>query len=182
MNRKRLEGIRADLAMARHFANSDIAVHAVERAEAALAAEGSGLRECDVGTMNEQAERYRHFCSAFARCRDCPFGSAANGIDGNVPCALAWMLTVHTPEFPEIRGPAGLARTPREPPASQQDAAAAAADIQGILNAARIDGFSTSSILTSRMVAGMDLGYSDAGCRDAASAVPPAADRFELPF
>ena len=184
MNRKRLEGIRADLAMARHFANSDIAVHAVERAEAALAAEESMLRECDVGTVNEQAERYKRFCSTFARCRDCPFGSAANGIDGNVPCALAWMHTVHTPGSQGVREPIGPTGAPGEPSSVREDAAAAAAGIQGIMNAARIEDLVTASIpsIPSGLISGMDLGYSDAGHCITASPEPTVTDRFDLPF
>ena len=185
MNRKRLESIRADLAMARHFANSDIAVHAVERAEAALAAEESELRECDVGTPVEQAARYRLFCRRFTRCRECPFGSAANAADADVPCAIAWMHTVHaSPDFPEIFGPADPAETPREPPSVREDAAAAAANIQDCMNSVRIEDLVTTLIppIPSELISGMDLGYSDAGRCAAASAGPTVTDRFDLPF
>ena len=181
MNRKRLEDIRADLAMARHFANSAIAVHAVERAEAALAAEESELRECDVGTPVEQAARYQLFCRRFTRCRECPFGSAANAAGANVPCAIAWMHTVHEPEFPEIRGPADQARTPGEPPSVREDAAAVAANIQGCMNAVRIEDLVTAMTPTP-LISGMDLVYSDAGRCAAASPEPTVTDRFDLPF
>lgn len=190
MNRKRLEGVRADLAMARHFANSDIAVHAVERAEAALAAEESELRECDVGTMNEQADRYRRFCSSFARCRDCLFGSAANALGAtNVPCAIAWMHMVHTPGSQGVRGSADQARSPREPHVGQEGAAAVAAGIQGILNAPqiRLEDLVTTSApsLPAEMTCGVDLGSSDAGCyvmHRHRPAGPTVTERFELPF
>lgn len=187
MDMKRLEGIRADLAMARHFANSDIAVHAVERAEAALAAEESMLRECDVGTVNEQADRYLLFCRRFTRCRECPFGSAANAANANVPCTIAWMHTVHaSPDFPEIFGPADPAETPGEPPSVREDAAAAAANIQDCMNAVRTEDLVTATPtippIPSGLISGMDLGCSDAGRCAAASAGPTVTDRFDLPF
>lgn len=162
MNEKDLEGIRADLAMARHFANSDIAVHAVERVEAALAAGESALRECDVGTVDEQTRRYRRFCSAFVRCSECPFG----GIDANVPCTLAWMHRLHTPGSREPADPAG---TPREPHVGQAGVAAFSSPVQNL-----------EDLVTT--VTGVEWGHSDAGSYAAASAAPTVAGRFELPF
>lgn len=166
MDKKDLEGIRADLAMARHFANSDIAVHAVERVEAALAVEEATLRECDVGTVNEQAGRYRRFCRAFTRCRDCPFGG-----DANVPCVLAWAHRLHTPGSQEPANPA--AGTPREPHVGQGNAAVG---IRGSMDTPRIEDLVTT-------VLGTDWGRpTDAGCNVTASAAPTVVDRFELPF
>lgn len=175
MNVERLEGIRADLAMARHFANSDIAVHAVERVEAALAAEVSVVpRECDVGTPVEQAERYRRFCNSFIRCDDCPLSRAASALDANVPCALAWAHTPHASAGPVgVRGPIGSTGAPREPHVGQEDAAAG---VQGIMDTPRIEDPVTT-------VLGVDWGLpSDAGHCITASPAPTVTDSFELPF
>lgn len=158
MNRERLENVRADLAMARHFANSDIAVHAVERAEAALAAGESALRECDVGTLDEQTGRFRRFCSAFAACRECPFRETAS----TIPCELAWMHMPHASDGPvEVRGPADQAGTPREPHVGQEGAAAVAASIQDLISVPRIriEDFLTAS----GTIGGIDWERSDAG-------------------
>lgn len=44
------------------------------------------IRNCDVGTMEEQAERYRNFCHNYPKCTGCPcVGRIKYG-----KCEFAW--------------------------------------------------------------------------------------------
>ncbi|MBE6395552.1 MAG: hypothetical protein E7046_00930 [Lentisphaerae bacterium] len=44
------------------------------------------LRNCDVGTVEEQAERYRNFCHNYPKCTGCPcVGRVEYG-----KCEFAW--------------------------------------------------------------------------------------------
>ena len=53
------------------------------------------LRNCDVGTAEEQSNRYENFCEVFHKesgnCDTCPIFKAENGKVGNLPhCQIVW--------------------------------------------------------------------------------------------
>lgn len=53
------------------------------------------LRNCDVGTAEEQSDRYEDFCEAFHKesgtCDTCPIYKAEHGKVGNLPhCQIVW--------------------------------------------------------------------------------------------
>lgn len=59
---------------------------ALDKAKSALA---EPLRNCDVGTAEEQAERFKKFCYIYPlNCRGCPFKNIANTHN---ECAIFWL-------------------------------------------------------------------------------------------
>lgn len=56
------------------------------RVAAAMRAYKSELRNCDVGTAEEQAERYMNFCHNYPKCTGCP---CVGRIKYN-QCEFAW--------------------------------------------------------------------------------------------
>lgn len=86
--KERREMMFAELAMARHFTESDVAVAAVNRVDSLL--REVPTRECDVGTPEEQYKRFRRFC--FARhCSSCPYNSQPS----TLMCVVRWMTDPH---------------------------------------------------------------------------------------
>lgn len=45
-------------------------------------------RNCDIGTADEQAERYRNFCRSYQKCTECP--CASRRAQSNSNCEFAW--------------------------------------------------------------------------------------------
>ena len=52
------------------------------------------LRNCDVGTAEEQAKRFKEFCR-FRACSDCPAGKSSEDI---IECEFAWARMPYTEE------------------------------------------------------------------------------------
>lgn len=83
--KERREKMFAELAMARHFTESDVAVTAVNHVESLL--RETPVRECDVGTPEEQLERFEEFCGTNV-CGFCRYRSAPD----TRSCLVNWML------------------------------------------------------------------------------------------
>lgn len=77
----------AELAMARHFTESGVAVEAINRVDSLL--REVPVRECDVGTPEEQLKRFGKFCSA-QQCAQCDY----KDIPTTLGCALHWMARI----------------------------------------------------------------------------------------
>lgn len=75
----------AELAMARHFTESDVAVAAIDRVDSLL--RETPVRECDVGTPEEQFQRFMRFCAAQS-CASCRYRAEPSSLR----CMLNWML------------------------------------------------------------------------------------------
>ena len=52
------------------------------------------LRNCDVGTPQEQIKRFDAFCAKFENCKGCPYGSLCPSAE----CALHWSQTEYKKE------------------------------------------------------------------------------------
>lgn len=66
-----------------------------ERGDKARAALSAPSRNCDVGTAEEQSDRYEAFCESFhvvtGTCDDCPIFKAEYGKMENLPhCQISW--------------------------------------------------------------------------------------------
>lgn len=83
--KERREKMFAELAMARHFTESDVAVAAINRVDSLL--REAPVRECDVGTPEEQFDRFARFCNANT-CRSCRYHSTTS----TMRCIVCWML------------------------------------------------------------------------------------------
>ena len=75
--------MRAALEYAREVLALNGFVEPVVRCDAALAAPP---RNCDVGTAEEQAKRFRSFCDIYNRCGSCPLDFT----DDIVACPIEW--------------------------------------------------------------------------------------------
>ena len=53
------------------------------------------LRNCDVGTPQEQIKRFKAFCEKFKDCKGCPFQSL---LCPSAECALHWSQTEYKKE------------------------------------------------------------------------------------
>ena len=88
MDRKeRREKMFAELAMTRHFTESDVAVAAINRVDSLL--RETPVLECDVGTPEEQFERFGKFCSA-RQCAQCDYKDIPTALG----CVLHWMARI----------------------------------------------------------------------------------------
>ena len=63
--------------------DEECGVDPVEIRDIASAALSAPARQCDVGTAEEQDDRFREFCDTYRSCHKCPY----IGFEG---CALAW--------------------------------------------------------------------------------------------
>jgi hypothetical protein len=82
--------------------NQSIKDHLAKPIELLTSALAAPPRNCDVGTVEEQSNRYETFCKSFykeiCRCDDCPIFKANNGNARKRPrCQIAWAQMPYDP-------------------------------------------------------------------------------------
>lgn len=77
---------------AHKFAPDAPCIYGCETLKIAKAALAEPLRNCDIGTKEEQSDRFENFCNSYERCSYCPVKSLWNFDSAHNPsCEVLWL-------------------------------------------------------------------------------------------